>query len=152
MHHKLFQQNRINKWYQLLPKAAKLLRQNISSAVDQFDDSFTQDSEEWQMLCMMSKMQRRLVKHKCEEFHEKRILSDEDAFSATIKNNLLNLSAPDPQVIPMMTHGATKKRKLISCSWFSSFGNAKVNALLSHVACFKPADSVLYTSNTTSTR
>ena len=87
-----------------------------------------------------------------EEFREKRILSDEEAFSATIKNNLLNFSATDPQVIPMMTHGATKKRKCISCSWFSYFGNTKVNALLSHVACFKLTDSVLYTSNTTSTR
>ena len=69
-----------------------------------------------------------------------------------LKDNLLNFSATDPQVIPVMMHGATKQRKLISCSWFSSFGNAKVNALLSHVACFKLSDSVLYTSNTTSTR
>ena len=50
----------------LLPKAAKLLRQNIFATVNEVDDSFTQDSEEWQMLCMMSKMQRRLVKHRCE--------------------------------------------------------------------------------------
>ena len=33
---------------------AKLLRQIIFSAIDEVDDSFTQDSEEWQMLCMMS--------------------------------------------------------------------------------------------------
>ena len=37
------------------------------------------------------KMERRLVKHKCEEFHEKRILSDEEAFSATIKRHSLEL-------------------------------------------------------------
>ena len=90
-------------------KAAKSLRQNIFSAVDEFVDSFTQDGGVWQMLCMMSKMERRLVKHKCEEFHEKRILSDEEAFSATIKDNLLSFSATDPQVIPMMMHGATNK-------------------------------------------
>ena len=43
------------------------------------------------MWCMMSKMERRLVKHKCEEFREKRILSDEEAFSATITRQSLEI-------------------------------------------------------------
>ena len=45
---------------------------------------------------MMSKMQRRLVKHKCEEFREKRMLSDEGAFSATIKRQSLELLSHRP--------------------------------------------------------
>ena len=131
-------------------KAAKLLRQNIFSAVDEFVDSFTQDGEEWQMLCMMSKMERRLVKHKCEEFRKNEYYQMRRHSQPPLKDNLLNFS--DPQVIPMMRHGATKKRKWIACSWFSSFGNVTVNALLSHVACFNLVDSVLCISYTISTR
>ena len=92
MYWKLFQQTRIKLVISdSFSEAAKLLRQNIFSAVDEFVNSFTQDGEEWQMLCMMSKMERRLVKHKCKEFREKRILSDEEAFSVTIKRQSLEL-------------------------------------------------------------
>ena len=47
----------------LRQKAAKILRQNIFSAAQEFDDSFTQDSKECLTLSIMPKMQRRLLKH-----------------------------------------------------------------------------------------
>ena len=52
----------------------------------------------------------------CEEFHEKRILSDEEAFLATIKRQSLELLIHRSSSISHDDAWATKKRKRISCS------------------------------------
>ena len=111
----------------LLQKAAKLLWQNIFSAAQEFDDSFTQDSEEWLMLCVMSKILRRSVKYSMKNSLRNDYYQMRRHSQPPIRDNFVNFSATNPQVILMMLHRATKKRKWVSCSCFSSYGNAKAN-------------------------
>ena len=77
----------------LFHKAAKLLRQNIFSAVDRV--CWQLHPRQWRMADVVRDAEKN-GEAQCEEFRKKRILSDDEAVSVTIKRQSLELLSHRP--------------------------------------------------------